>query len=353
MNKLVTIVLTVALLVCGLAAFAEESPINCGIEDGSYVIRIPDENGDLGWVADEMAQDDSVVRLAKAELEDGAFVVQYDPVGDGEVSVYVKHYTGIACDQMHGWDLKVENGAVVECTGGSYTASPDPSDSDPYLIGAWQTQDGAASMTIGKNPGGADWDVEIEGTNAEGAYIFKTTIRYDCELNGFVYDKGKFWDAPADGDELGEAKVAGTTGMFTFTGDDQHLQLGWVDDADPEQELTFHKDALVDYGASEIYPQADMDEAIALIMAEFDTWEGCEMHAIRYAGDESADQEHLDYARSLNEEADFAECIQFVSDFHSPVEGGGAWEADQEYTDWQWILARPEGGSWELLTWGY
>jgi len=32
---------------------------------------------------------------------------------------------------------------------------------------------------------------------------------------------------------------------------------------------------------------------------------------------------------------------------------GGAWEADKEYTDWQWWLAREEGGDWELLTWGY
>ena len=25
----------------------------------------------------------------------------------------------------------------------------------------------------------------------------------------------------------------------------------------------------------------------------------------------------------------------------------------EEYTDWQWWLARSEGGDWELLTWGY
>ena len=31
----------------------------------------------------------------------------------------------------------------------------------------------------------------------------------------------------------------------------------------------------------------------------------------------------------------------------------GAWNADSEYTDWHWSLGRVEGGSWELLSWGY
>ena len=32
--------------------------------------------------------------------------------------------------------------------------------------------------------------------------------------------------------------------------------------------------------------------------------------------------------------------------------GGGAWEANEEYT-WSWWLARSEGGEWNLMTWGY
>ena len=44
---------------------------------------------------------------------------------------------------------------------------------------------------------------------------------------------------------------------------------------------------------------------------------------------------------------------RIFSDFHSPVEAGGAWEPDTEYTDWQWWLARSDGGKWKLLTWGY
>ena len=44
------------------------------------------------------------------------------------------------------------------------------------------------------------------------------------------------------------------------------------------------KDPTVDYGSSERYTREDMDAAIGLIRAEFDTWKGCELHALRGAG---------------------------------------------------------------------
>ena len=112
-------------------------------------------------------------------------------------------------------------------------------------------------------------------------------------------------------------------------------------------------DVAIDYGSSELYTQADMDAAIALIEDEFSGWEGCELHRISYAGDECNSEENISWMNDLADGQDFTQCIEFVSDFHSPVEGGGAWEADAEYTDWQWWLARAEGGDWQLLSWGY
>ena len=44
---------------------------------------------------------------------------------------------------------------------------------------------------------------------------------------------------------------------------------------------------------------------------------------------------------------------EFLTDFHSPVEGGGAWEPDAEMKDWQWWLACEEGKGWLLVTNGY
>ena len=112
-------------------------------------------------------------------------------------------------------------------------------------------------------------------------------------------------------------------------------------------------EVVIDYGTSQLYTNEDMDEAIALIREEFDTWDGCELHSIRYVSDDSLTEDDLDWLNNLEEDKNYTQCIEFVSDFHSPEEQYGAWEPDMEYQDWQWWLARSEDGNWELITWGY
>ncbi len=113
----------------------------------------------------------------------------------------------------------------------------------------------------------------------------------------------------------------------------------------------------IDYGNSTLYSKEDMDTAIAEIKKEFDLWEGCELHSIVYSSDDECSAENIAWMNELEAANDaqetFTRCIMFKSDFHSPKNGGGAWNADQEYTDWQWWLARSEGGEWKLMTWGY
>jgi len=108
----------------------------------------------------------------------------------------------------------------------------------------------------------------------------------------------------------------------------------------------------VDYGKSEIYSQQDMDSAIGVIKKEFSSWEGCELHTISYVSDEIC-KDNVDYCNELKENAGYDECIVFESSFHSPISGGDAWTPDNEYTGWNWYLARKDNGAWTLLTWGY
>ncbi|MCR4963512.1 MAG: hypothetical protein K6B40_06520 [Firmicutes bacterium] len=111
------------------------------------------------------------------------------------------------------------------------------------------------------------------------------------------------------------------------------------------------------YDESELYSPEEMDSAIALIAEEFATWNGCELHSINYAGDECNSEENIQWMNQLKEGKNYRQCIEFLTDFHSPTEEkdleGTAWEADQEYEDYQWWLAREDGDEWELLTWGY
>ena len=112
-------------------------------------------------------------------------------------------------------------------------------------------------------------------------------------------------------------------------------------------------DVSVDYGTSSIYSKEDMEEAISVIKDEFGRWEGCELHTIEYDTDDCNSAENIQWMNDLNEGQNYTQCIAFLSNFHSPKAGGGAWDADREYKNWQWWLARSDGGKWDLLTWGY
>ena len=72
--------------------------------------------------------------------------------------------------------------------------------------------------------------------------------------------------------------------------------------------------------------------------------------------DISTDSAHIAWMNELKEANDnkevFTQCIAFDSSFHSPLHGGGAWRANEEYT-WTWWLARTDHGEWKLMTLGY
>ena len=113
----------------------------------------------------------------------------------------------------------------------------------------------------------------------------------------------------------------------------------------------------VDYGTSSIYSKEDMDAAIEVIKKQFSTFEGCELHNLSYKSDEESNNaDNIAWMNDLekgdHDKEVFVQCIAFDSSFRSPIKGGGAWNANEEYT-WSWWLARSEGGEWKLMTWGY
>lgn len=113
-------------------------------------------------------------------------------------------------------------------------------------------------------------------------------------------------------------------------------------------------DVAVELGRSELYTQQERSAAVLVVRSKFATFAGCELHSIRYAGDEANNEENLKWLNSLVDGAEFTQVAEFLTDFHSPVEDGPyAWERDSEYRDYQWWLARKKDGGWELITWGY
>ena len=112
-------------------------------------------------------------------------------------------------------------------------------------------------------------------------------------------------------------------------------------------------DVTIDYGTSELYTQEELKEAVVQIKCQYAFWDGCELQSIRYAGDEANSEENIQWLNSLDEGGSYVQVVEFLSDFHSPAQGGGAWEPDKEYTDYQWWLARTLDGDWKVLSRGY
>lgn len=108
----------------------------------------------------------------------------------------------------------------------------------------------------------------------------------------------------------------------------------------------------LDYGESELYRRDELIEAAVQIKCDFAKWAGCELHSLRYAGDDQNNEENISWLNSLSEGSDYSQIVCFTGSFHTPAEQSRAWEPDEEYSDYRWWLARGEDGGWELVTAG-
>ena len=108
----------------------------------------------------------------------------------------------------------------------------------------------------------------------------------------------------------------------------------------------------IDIGGSSLYTEDELYDAMLAVKCSFAAWPGCELHSIRYAGDEANSEENLEWLNSLKENAGFTEACKFFMDFNSGTEMP-AMNPDTEYTDYQWWLARPADGDFEIVSWGY
>ena len=218
--------------------------VKTNLDNGRFYVEIPVEEGDMGWLAEDTGKEAPFVKLREQSTENGVFTARYDPVVDGMVTVAVKHYYhASACDHAITFDLKVRDGAVQEVVGGSEAKNSPDEELDPYLCGQWVEEETQfTDLTITKNEQ-EGWDLVLVSPMSHGAYVFKTTVYQDCE-KGLVYDKGKYWDLPEDGNieaELGEARAFGTSGSFALSEDEGGIKLSWEDSERPEEILVYGK----------------------------------------------------------------------------------------------------------------
>ncbi len=206
---------------------AAGNKITGNIEDGCYVLTLK-ADGEGEWCADEMAQDQSIVKLASSGVENGIFTARYEPTGDGSVAVYLRHYNEHeVCDEMHSYDLLVKDGKVTEVTGGSVLMSPDPKEDNPYFSGAWVEKDNQfLTMNVTKIDGDG-WDVEIASPMTHGAWIIRAEVYDDCDYNAYVYNNGVKYDLIPGNVTTEEAAESGLWGTLQLGGTAEHLTLEW------------------------------------------------------------------------------------------------------------------------------
>ncbi|MBQ6000275.1 MAG: hypothetical protein IJL15_01930 [Clostridia bacterium] len=93
-------------------------------------------------------------------------------------------------------------------------------------------------------------------------------------------------------------------------------------------------DATVDFGSSELYTKEELEAAAPQVKCKFASFAGCELHSLRYAGDQCNSEENIAWANKLDEGKNYIQIIEFLTDFHTSE--SGAWEPNQEYTDYPW-----------------
>ena len=143
--------------------------------------------------------------------------------------------------------------------------------------------------------------------------------------------------------------------------------IRYIDNVDTAKEitskgLTFEEylgaytggDISIDYGTSEIYTEDELKDAVIQIKCKFAFWGDVDLKSIKYAGDEAVTDENLAWMNELAPDAEYTQVAQFLMDFHTPEDVGEmTFNADFDYTDYQWWLARTADGGWEVVSFGY
>ena len=110
----------------------------------------------------------------------------------------------------------------------------------------------------------------------------------------------------------------------------------------------------IDYGTSDIYTEDELKDAVIQIKCKFAFWGDVDLKSIKYAGDEAVTDENLKWMNEINPDANYTQVVEFLMDFHTPEDvGENTFNADFDYTDYQWWLARTDDGGWEVVTFGY
>ena len=218
---------------------------------------------------------------------------------------------------------------------------------------------------------GADYAAKIVATPGFSEHHTGLALDLYLNINGEdVYLNEDMMQYPEIWAKIHE-KLADYGFILRYLEDKEHItgygyepwHLRYINDVDKAKEITEKgitleeylgavksSDVTVDYGSSEMFTEEELKDAAVQVKCKFALFEGCELHSLRYAGDESNNEENLARMKEYDDSADYVEVIEFLTDFHTPEEGSQVFDADTEMTDYKWWLAREKDSGWQVIS---
>ena len=340
MQKIIFILLVSILLLSGLSALAE-----------------PGEETDINY----LALVNKLNPLPEGWEDMLETVTITNSVGD-EVEVEAKAFAAYALLKA---DLEENYGIYIELDSArrSVAAQQDIMDRFTEKYGADYAAKTVAQPGYSEHHTGLALDLYFRIKGEDDSF---TDVYYNEDMEKDEY-KG-IWDAI-------HAKLADYGFILRYIEGEEHItgyryepwHIRYVDSIDIAREIMAHPgltleeylagrtapEVSIDLSGSELYTEEVLTDAMLAVKCKFAAWADCELHAIRYAGDEACSEENLAWLNSLDESAEYAQVIELLMDFHTAADIQGTWEPDLEYTDYQWWLARPADGDWEIVSTGY
>ena len=129
--------------------------------------------------------------------------------------------------------------------------------------------------------------------------------------------------------------------------------------------------AVIEYGESERFSEAERMAAISVVLDDFSAphgkdqehclsgWAGFVLQTVSYASDEASRAAFETYAQRYgyldSQGRAYVDGIVFYTTFRTPMtdDGWTSFAADSVYSDYRWTLLKTEDGAWEIVTTGY
>lgn len=281
-------------------------------------------------------------------------------VGD-EVEVEARAYQAY---ELLKADLEASDGIYTELDSArrSVAAQQDIMDRFTEKYGAEYAAKTVARPGYSEHHTGLALDLYFKIKNEDGSF---TDVYYNEDMEKPEYTG--IWDAI-------HAKLADYGFILRYLEGEEHItgyryepwHIRYVDDPEIAREIMAHPgmtleeylaggnapEVTIDLGGSFVYSDEELQDAMLAVKCSFAAWTDCELHSIRYAGDDAASEENLAWLNSLGQ-GEYTRVMELLTDFHTGEGADPAFEQDHEYTDYQWWLGFSEDGGWEIVSRGY